>query len=70
MGLGVALGQDDNVDGAKEAMLSKGFPTGTTNSVTVNGTFKVALCKNKPQARRAQLAAQANEQENAGAALP
>lgn len=51
-------------------MLSKGFPTGTTNSVTVNGTLKVALGKNKPQARRAQLAAQANEQENAGAALP
>ena len=70
MGLSVALSQDDDVDGAKKAMLPEGLPTGTTHSVSVNGALEVALGKNKTQARRALLRAQANKQKNAGPALP
>ena len=70
MSLGVPLRQNDNVDGAKKAMLPEGFPTGTTHSVTVNGALKMALGQHKTQARRAQLRAQANKQKNATPALP
>ena len=70
MGLSVALSQDDDVDGAKETVPPKGVPTGSTHSVSVNGALKVALGKNKTQARRALLRAQANEQKNADSALP
>jgi len=70
MGLGVALSQDDDVDGAKETVPPKGVPTGSTHSVSVNGALEVALGKNKTQARRALLRAQANKQKNAGPALP
>ena len=70
MGFGVALSQDDDVDGAKETVPPKGVPTGSTHSVSVNGALKVALGKNKTQARRALLRAQANEQKNADSALP
>ena len=70
MGLSVALSQDDDVDGAKETVPPKGVPTGSTHSVSVNGALEVALGKNKTQARRALLRAQANKQKNAGPALP
>jgi len=70
MGLSVALSQDDDVDGAKETVPPKGVSTGSTHSVSVNGALEVALGKNKTQARRALLRAQANKQKNAGPALP
>jgi len=70
MGLSVALSQDDDVDGAKETVPPKGVSTGSTHSVSVNGALEVALGKNKTQARRALLRAQANEQKNADSALP
>jgi len=70
MDLSVALSQDDDVDGAKETVPPKGVSTGSTHSVSVNGALEVALGKNKTQARRALLRAQANKQKNAGPALP
>jgi hypothetical protein len=70
MGFGVSLSQDDDVHGPKEAVPSKSVSTGSTHSVSVNGALKVALGKNKTQARRALLRAQANEQKNADSALP
>jgi len=70
MDLSVALSQDDDVDGAKETVPPKGVSTGSTHSVSVNGALEVALGKNKTQARRALLRAQANEQKNADSALP
>ena len=70
MGLGVSLSQDDDVNGVKETVPPKGVSTGSTHSVSVNGALKVALGKNKTQARRALLRAQANKQKKAGSALP
>jgi len=70
MGFGVSLSQDDDVHRLKEAVPSKSVSTGSTHSVSVNGALKVALGKNKTQARRALLRAQANEQKNADSALP
>lgn len=70
MGFGVALSQDDDVDGAKESVPPKGVSTGSTHSVSVNGALKVALGQHKTQTRRTLLGAQANEQKNAGPALP
>jgi len=70
MGFGVSLSQDDDVDGPEEAVPPKSVSTGSTHSVSVNGALKVALGKNKTQARRALLRAQANEQKKADSALP
>jgi len=70
MGFGVSLSQDDDVHRPKETVPSKSLSTGSTHSVSVNGALKVALGKNKTQARRALLRAQANEQKNAASALP
>ena len=70
MGFGVSLSQDNDVHRPKEAVPSKSVSTGSTHSVSVNGALKVALGKNKTQARRALLRAQANEQKNADSALP